>query len=105
LSTKEQIIQDIIFNEVILRPKPLLDQLAEGLKTLDVLAYIRAFPSQLEPLLVHGDVLCPNVVKSIIIKPCLLTKHQEEIWQRLMEYVEESTTKGEFIIISVHMVD
>ena len=35
-----------------MRPKPLLDQLADGLNTLDVLSYIRAFPAQLEPLFV-----------------------------------------------------
>ena len=37
-----------------MRPKPLLDQLAEGLKT-----YINAFPVLFKPLFVPGDYLQP----------------------------------------------
>ncbi len=98
MSTKEQITQDIVFHEVVAKPKPLLDQLAEGLKTLDVLTYIRAFPNQFEPLFVPGDHLRPCDVKDMLIKPTLLNQHQERLWVALLEYLDDSTSIGKWLV-------
>ena len=73
-----------------MRPEPLLDKLTEGLKTLN----IHAFPALFEPLFVPGDDLQPSTVRSMLVKPVILTPWQEELWQALLKFVDDSTAEG-----------
>ena len=66
---KDSIAQDILLNEALIKPKPLLDQLAEGLECLGILQLIRAFPVTLGPLFMAQQPLLAVVTKKLLVKP------------------------------------
>ena len=71
-----------------------MPDLVHGLKTLNILTYICAFPALFERLFVPGDDLQPSTVRSMLVKPIILTPRQEELWQALLKFVDDSTTEG-----------
>ena len=91
---KEQIFQDIFLHEVVTKPKPMLDQLAEGLKTLNVLTHIRAFPDQFKPLFVSEEKVTSNDVKKILIKPNFNNSSEERLWHSLINFLDYCSTEG-----------
>ena len=62
-----------MLNEALIKPKPLLDQLAEGLECLGILQLIRAFPVTLGLMFMAQQPLSAAVVKNLLVKPSGMT--------------------------------
>jgi len=91
---KDSIAQDILLNEALIKPKPLLDQLAEGLECLGILQLIRAFPVTLGPLFMAQQPLSGGVVKKLLVKPGGMTGQEEEVWECLEMFLQECDEEG-----------
>ena len=84
----------MVLNETLIKPNPLYDQLAEGLRTLDVLTYVRAYPRTMEPLFVPTEAITSIRVKEMLVKPSSLTSHEEELWSFLEEFLNDCSADG-----------
>lgn len=93
LSTKDSIAQDILLNEALIKPKPLLDQIAEGLKCLGVLKLVRAFPVAFGSVFMTQGQLTAQVVKKLLVKPTLI-EQQEQVWQCLENFLDVCSEEG-----------
>ncbi len=78
MTTRHQIVQDIILHEVVLKVKPLLDQLTEGMGTLTTL--IRTFPDTFKSLFLATATTQEEVVK-ILMKEEEMTEEKKVVWR------------------------
>ncbi len=82
----------------------MLNQLAEGLNTLQVLTYIRAYPHTLEPLFVPAMLLEPCDIKKILVKPTGLNYGREVLWITLQQFIDDckhdGKSDGKYIVLA-----
>ena len=83
-----------MLNEALIKPKPLLDQLAEGLECLGILQLIHAFPVTMGPMFMAQQPLSAVVVKNLLVKPSGMTEQQEEVWQCLEDFLQDCNEEG-----------
>ena len=96
MTTRHSIIQDMILNELV-KVKPLMDQLCDGLESLGVLPLIRAFPKPFCPLFVAPQKLTAEMVIRIMNVTFSETSPEEEkIWDMTKQFLHERTEAGEF---------
>ncbi len=94
MTTRHQIMQDIILHEVVLKRKPLLDQLLDGLSTLDLLPLIRAFPKCFETMFIAADISHKDVMGILERLEEAGTAENDFAWDWLVRILQECSIKG-----------
>jgi hypothetical protein len=86
----------MIFNELV-KVKPLMDQLCEGLQNLGVLSLIQAFPKPFYPLFVAPQNLTAEMVTRIInVSISEASPDEERTWEMTKQFLHKRTEGGKF---------
>ena len=80
MTTKNEIVQGIIFHELIGKRKAAMDQLRHGLERFQVLECIRKNPTVFEPVFVHMEEQEPYI-SVFEIHESVLDEQKENIYE------------------------
>lgn len=93
MQNKDEIVQFIMCHFVLNKRKVLLDQLQEGLKTLDVLHEMKAKPLLFERFFVYQEgSVTPEKVKEVLTFP-YGDDHKDQK-DMVIRFIDESEDKG-----------
>ena len=98
LANRDQVVQMVLVNEVIMKRQLSLDHLIEGLRSLGFYNVMRAFPDIFEPLFVVGSKNAPTT--ECIIN--MLKKKggaSSEIFEWMKQYIRSLDDNGWFVCI------
>ena len=89
MSTKDIVAQEILSHEAIYKIAKLLDQFCDGLKAVQLLGLVRAFPVVFSPLFTYsGDIDGREVAERLFVdKETELTRQNEIIMDFLHKYL------------------
>ena len=95
LSTKDSIAQDIMTYEGLYKVAPLLDQLADGLRSGGLLQSMQAYPQLFAPLFINtGELTVDDVLQALYVEEETELQSAEIIAIRFLQrFVRESDTK------------
>lgn len=92
LSTKGKIIQSVAMYEVLSKRKVALDQLRNGLKTLDVLKWMSNHPSTFESLFTFNSVeLTPTTVNNCLRFEGDLDEKESKVKEMVTQFINTSS--------------
>ena len=97
MSTKDIVAQEILAHEAIYKIAKLLDQFCDGLKAVQLLDLVRAFPVVFSPLFTYsGDIDGREVAESLFVdEETELTRQNEIVMDFLHKYLLKCTNEGE----------
>jgi len=93
MSNKEFVLEEILSFEGISRVSKMLDQLAEGLKTLGMLRTVRLFPQNFVHLFTYAAVSATDVLNRLNV-PSSLDPGDMVTLSHLRRFIMESSEEG-----------
>ena len=93
MSNKEFILEELLSYEGISRVSKMLDQLAEGLKTLGVLRIVKLFPHKFVQMFVHTAISVEDVLACFKVPPDLEAGDVITV-SHLQRFISESSEEG-----------
>ncbi len=102
IANKDKVAQDVLTSEALYHISPMLDQLADGLQTSNMLEF-RHFPELCRPLLVCSKALTAEDVSNALIIDTDSMKPEDEVTLLFLHrYLQKANEKG---VLMVHVVN